>query len=126
MYQFLQTVFLIYYFFFLFKFLCNLSFSNIHHIIYIIFFQTFSLVCFSQVLHFIRVEHRVGISRGLRWTSLYSMMFLNPCWHAHLHLMHTCKILRMTMTVMETLSSMNFVCKLINNFIVSVYINFSS
>jgi hypothetical protein len=41
-------------------------------------------------------------------------------------LMQTCKILRMTMTVMETLSSMNFVCKLINNFIVSVYIKFSS
>jgi hypothetical protein len=78
MYQFLQTVFSNLLFLFSlqislqFVFLKHTSY-NIHH-----FFQTFSLVCFSQVLHFIRVEHRVGISWGLRWTSLLFNDVLKP------------------------------------------------
>ena len=100
----------------------QIFFSNVHHILYIIFLQSIFKVCFSQMLHFILAEHHVGISWGLRRTSLYSMMFLNPCWQAHLHLMQMCKILRMTMTIMRTLSSMNFVLKVVNNFIFIVYI----
>ena len=67
------------------------SYFFLNHTSYIIhhFFQSFSKVCFSPVLYFMHVEHHVGISWGLRRTSLYSMMFLNPCWQAHLHLMQT-------------------------------------
>ena len=101
----------------------SLQFFPLAYIIYYtsFFFNFFPKVCFSQVLHFMRVEHQVDISWGLKRTSLYSMMFLNPCWHAHLHLMQTWKTLRMTMTIMRILSSMIFVRKLVNSFIFIVY-----
>lgn len=89
-------------------------FSNIYHIFYIIFLRSFSKVCLLHVLHFICVEHGDIISWSLR-TSLYSMIFLNHCWQAHLHLMQTWETLRMTMSIMRISSLMNFVRKLVNN-----------
>ena len=98
---------LVFYVFFLLKFLLNFFPQT-----YIISFQKNSKICLCQVLHFMLVEHRVGISWVSRRTSLYSMMFLNPYWQAHLHLMQRWITLTMRMMTMRILRSMIFVRKL--------------